>query len=94
MSATTEAIEIIEELVEAKIPKSTAKKLIDYADKKRDDQVSKDAFNLLRLLMVSGFTLSFIIMGFLFNYMEKRFDKIEAEQKENRKLLLQILQKR
>ena len=41
MSATTEAIEIIEELVEAKIPKSTAKKLIDYADKKRGDIATK-----------------------------------------------------
>ena len=105
MSTATEAIELVDNLVKAKIPKETAKQLVDYADKQKSDQVSRDAFNLLRVLMIGGFTISFVIMGFLFTYIDKRFDrmeaeqreqidKIEVEQREQRKLLLRILQKR
>ncbi len=41
MSTTIEAIEIIDQLVEAKIPKETAKELISFVEKQRGDLVTK-----------------------------------------------------
>ena len=104
MSATTEAIEIIEELVEAKIPKSTAKKLIDYADKKRGDVATKqDVENVKQnienvkqsismLKWAVGLLALVMIGGFALFY--DMLSDTKEEIKGNRELLIQILQKK
>ena len=100
MSTTTEAIEIIDGLVKAKIPKPVATKLLDFAEKQRDKSVDRlwIAMAILGAVMVGGFTALLYIMFYLHGdtkqEMKERFDKVETEQKEQRKLLLQILQKR
>ena len=61
----------------------------------------RESVNRLWQVMLGGFALMLAVMGLLLyvifhldNKADKRFDKIEAEQKEQRELLLQILQKR
>ena len=96
MSTTTEAIE----LVKPKIGEQVATKLIDYADKRRDKSIDR-----LWITFVGGFSIMVASMFYLHgdtksdmqnleSRLDRRFDKLETEQKEQRKLLLQILQKR
>ena len=102
MSTTTEAIDIIDGLVKAKIPKPVATKLVDFVDKQRDKSVDRlwIAMAILSAIMLGGFAWLRSDMRLMedridkrFDKIDKRFDKIETEQKEQRKLLLQVLQK-
>ena len=102
MSTTTEAIEIVEELVEANIPKTTAKKLIDYADKQGSNRTE---ITWLWRIMVGGFMIVFTLLGILYSEIkstrqELREDigklegKLEGKIDENRKLLIQLIRKK
>ena len=97
MSATTEALELVK-LLKPKIGEQAATKLIDYADKGKERTVNLQWIAIA--ILAAGL---FAIFGILWQMSQKvatkedmnqRFDKIEIEQREQRKLLLQILQKR
>ena len=60
----------------------------------RDIKWLRWSATLLTAVMLGGFTLLIAVMFHLDSKTDKRFDKIETEQKEQRRLLLQILQKR
>ena len=96
MSATTEAIDLVDNLVKAKIPKATAKQLVGYADKQRDKGIDRlwIAIAILTAIALGGFAWLRSDMQKLESRMDKRFDNIEAEQKEQKKLLLRILKKK
>ena len=98
MSTTTEALELVK-LLKPKIGEQAAAKLIDFAEKQRDKSVDR-----LWIAFIGGFSIMVASMFYLHGDtkanmkelktdMNKRFEKIEAEQKEQRKLLLQVLQK-
>ena len=93
MSTTTEAIEIIDGLVKAKIPKPVAAKLIDFAEKQRDKSTDRlwIAYGILTAIMIGGFSALLYIMFYLHNDLKT---DIRADISENRKLLIQIIQKR
>ena len=48
MSTTTEAIDLVDNLVKANIPKETAKQLVDYADKQKEDYATKADISMLK----------------------------------------------
>ena len=62
MSATTEAIEIIEALQKSKISKQTATKLIDYVESRKGDYATKEQVNTVKLgvFLLSGFMVIMI----------------------------------
>ena len=85
MSTTTEAIDLVDNLVKAKIPKATAKQLVDYAEKQRDKSVDR--------LWVAMAILTAVILGG-FAWLRADMQKLETGISENRKLLIQLIQKR
>ena len=95
MSATTEAIEMIDALQKAKIPKQTATKLIDYVEKRKDKTVNLQwvAIGILSggLIAIFGllWQLSLTVatkqdMQVMETRVDKRFDKIENLIKEKK----------
>ena len=93
MSTTTEAIEIIDGLVKAKIPKPLATKLVDFSEKQRDKSIDR---LWIAMGIMGTVLLTVMLAGFawLRSDMQAMEDRILTEQKEQKKLLLQILQKR
>ena len=87
MSATTEAIEIIEALQKAKIPKQTATKLVDYVETQKDKSIDR-----IWIALLAGFSITIALivtipfylhsntkvdLQAIENRIEKRFDKLE-----------------
>ena len=93
MSTTTEAIELVK-LLKPKIGEQAATKLVDYADKQRSDEVSRGEFNLLRLLVVGGFTLSFIIMGVLYNEIKSTRLELKEDMRSMESRLIRAIEKK
>ena len=103
MSTTTEAIEIIDGLVKAKVPKAVATKLVDFAEKQRDRGIDR-----LWIAMGIGFSIMALLLAGLWGDIRSTKQELKAEmsdirsdmkdirteQREQRKLLLQILQKK
>ena len=85
MSTTTEAIDLVDNLVKAKIPKETAKQLVDYADKQRDKSVD-------RLWLAMAILTAVVLGGFA--WLRSDMQKLETGINENRKLLIQLIQKK
>ena len=79
MSTTTEAIEIIDELVEAKIPKSTATKLVDFAERQRDKSV--DRLWIAMAVLAAGL---FAVFGLLWQMSQKAVSKEDMQKLESR----------
>ena len=85
MSTTTEAIEIIDGLVKAKIPKPVATKLVDFAEKQRDKSVDRlwIAFAILVSIFIGGyFSLSSKI-----DKIDEKVDRIDKNMVEVKTLL-------
>ena len=108
MSTTTQALELVK-LLKPKIGEQAATKLVDYADKQGKDRTEITwLWRVIVGGFMIAFTLLGILYSEIKDTrseikdtrqelkaeMDKRFDKIENEQREQRKLLLQILQKK
>ena len=91
----TEAIDLVDNLVRAKIPRETAKQLVDYADKQKDKAVNLQwiAIAILSAVLFGGlWHVSSRIdnarqelkaeMDRRFDKQDRRFDKQDAELKE------------
>ncbi len=69
MSATTDAIHLIDKLVKAKIPKETATELIEFTEKKAEGRTgelaTKDQVKVIYTIMGIGFTALLSIMIYL-----------------------------
>ena len=94
MSTTTEAIDLVDDLVKAKIPKETAKQLVAYADKQKDKAIGLQ-WAAIAILATGLFT----IFGILYQMSQKMATKEDLKKLgigigENRKLLIQLIQKR
>ena len=73
----TETIDLVDELVKAKIPKRTATKLVDYIEK---HQSEKTNFKLNIILWALGlvFTFLFSLMIYLHNDLKSDINKLET----------------
>ena len=100
MSTTTEAIDLVDNLVKAKIPKETAKQLVGYADKQRNKSIDR-----LWIALIGGFSIIIAIMLYLHGDTKTEIQKSHENTKadiqklensiiENRKMLIQLIQKK
>ncbi len=91
MSTTTQAIDIVDQLVKAKIPKQTAKELIDYVDSQRGNLVTKqDVRETIRpiwAVMLAGFGLLLTVMLYLHSDTKAEMKELRAEMREIKELL-------
>ena len=83
MSAA-QTIELQKILTKHKFTEKEATQLIDYVDEKKSDEVSRGEFNLLRVFVIGGFTVSFIIMGLLYNEIKDTRQELKGDIKELR----------
>ena len=92
MSAT-QTIAVQEILVKHKFSKREAAELLDYVDKRKDKSPDRlwIAYGILSAVMIGGFTALLYIMFYLHNDLKT---DIKADISENRKLLIQLIQKK
>ncbi len=97
MSTTTQAINIVDQLVKAKILKKTATELIDFVESQRGDLATKqdvrEAIRPTWIVMMAGFTALLTLMLYLHNdtkaEMERRFTEMNRRFEKIEQLLLQ-----
>ena len=96
MSATTEAIDLVDNLVKAKIPKTTAKQLVDYADKQKDKAVNLQwvaiailAAGMFAIFAILWETSQKVATKEDLKEVKEELKEVRADIKEIRKIILQ-----
>ena len=95
MSATTEALELVK-LLKPKIGEQAATKLVDYADKQRDKSIDRLwlAFGILAACFIGGYWGLSDKIDSIRQELKADIQKLDVGISENRKLLIQLIQRK
>ena len=96
MSNASQTLHLVDELVKAKIPKKTATELLDYVESRKDKSINLQwvAIGILAGGLFGGLYHLSNRIDTTRTELKQEIQNVRQEIKENRKLLLQLIQRK